>query len=641
MDSVQCEHLVASAAEEERTCPVCLEEIDCARVLDCGHCLCDTCAVRYCRNLLGRRQSSWTATRPNGPVVGPVACPKCRDVSLVGLDSTNSLVGLPETGKLAALVSVCRGFVNNPNLFLGIEEDVAEDDCGVGAAGEVELSDGEGGGIAGEGSLESRLQARLQLAGAELSNLRQEARQLRQEIRAKAMETKGELANGQAQLEPELEQRLAQRLSAAFSGPADRLIRRQEAARMRLEAAWLRLRCLQFARGCYGNGFLSNFAKAWREVAYGSPDVKRAADPKAWDEAALQLRRDSFVIWAVTVARDATKDASAVDSEETVSAAVAEAAAAAASDRSAAAATGLSIPSGVGADGVQKRLVRTKLLWKVGHGGEGPLEFRWPVHANFASDDRIVVCDKNNCRVQVLSLKDGSFLGYMGSGCLKPRRILQAKNGNFYVCDENAACVKVFNSNLEQVGRIGEGLFQCPSGIAETRQGHIVLTDLDHAFVVIISSDTGEIVKKFHTRLADDVYIPSPHFITMDEDDFIVVADSLNNTVKIFDPRGRISGRIRGFKCPRGLALDHRGNLLVVNADTHSVSLFTSLGKHLQQVLKAEDGLSYPMSAAFDKDRRQLLLTQCNVYGRCEVLLYQMDYVDDDFVDEDIVKTAL
>uniref|UniRef100_A0A1I8I3R2 RING-type domain-containing protein n=1 Tax=Macrostomum lignano TaxID=282301 RepID=A0A1I8I3R2_9PLAT len=449
MDPIQCEHLVASAAAEERTCPVCLEEIDCARVLDCGHCMCDTCAVRYCRNLLGRKRPTISSLL----VVGPVACPKCRDVSLVALDSAKSLVGLPETGKLTALVSVCQGFVNNPSLFLGIEEDVTED-C------EEELSDGEGGRITGDGDLEARLQARLQSAGQELSNLRQESRNLRQEIRAQASmaaaETETETENSN---EAEAIDSLVRRLSSIFSGPADRLVRRQEAARLRLEAAWLRLRCLQFARSCYGN---------------------------------------------------------------------------------------------------------------VGRGGEGPLEFRWPVHANFVSNDRVAVCDKNNCRVQLLSLKTGEFIQFMGSGCLKPRRILQSQNGKFYVCDENAACVKVFNEQLELVGRLGDGIFHCPSGIAETRNGHIVLSDLDHAFVVVISPDTGEIVRKFHTRLAGDDYIPSPHFVSLDDDDFILVSDSLNNTVKIFDPRGRISGRIRGFKCPRGLAVDHRGNLLVVNADTHS-----------------------------------------------------------------------
>ncbi|PAA62909.1 hypothetical protein BOX15_Mlig032216g5 [Macrostomum lignano] len=625
MDPIQCEHLVASAAAEERTCPVCLEEIDCARVLDCGHCMCDTCAVRYCRNLLGRKRPTISSLL----VVGPVACPKCRDVSLVALDSAKSLVGLPETGKLTALVSVCQGFVNNPSLFLGIEEDVTED-C------EEELSDGEGGRITGDGDLEARLQARLQSAGQELSNLRQESRNLRQEIRAQASmaaaETETETENSN---EAEAIDSLVRRLSSIFSGPADRLVRRQEAARLRLEAAWLRLRCLQFARSCYGNGFLGNFAEAWRTVASNSAEVKRAADPTAWDDAALQLRRDSFVAWAIAVAKDASKDG-ALDSEETVTAAVAAAAAAAATDRSGAAgATGTLSP--VSAEG-QGRIVQTKLLWRVGRGGEGPLEFRWPVHANFVSNDRVAVCDKNNCRVQLLSLKTGEFIQFMGSGCLKPRRILQSQNGKFYVCDENAACVKVFNEQLELVGRLGDGIFHCPSGIAETRNGHIVLSDLDHAFVVVISPDTGEIVRKFHTRLAGDDYIPSPHFVSLDDDDFILVSDSLNNTVKIFDPRGRISGRIRGFKCPRGLAVDHRGNLLVVNADTHSVSLFTSLGKHLQLVLSARDGLNFPMSAAFDKDRHQLLLTQCNVYGQCEVLLYQMEYLDNEVDD---VKDAI
>ena len=74
--------------------------------------------------------------------------------------------------------------------------------------------------------------------------------------------------------------------------------------------------------------------------------------------------------------------------------------------------------------------------------------------------------------------------------------------------------------------------------------------------------------------------------------------------------------------CPRGVSIDENGNVLVVDSDNHRVVMFDAFGKFLREVLTQLDGLCYPMGLTLNNGK--LLVTQCGFYGGHELRVYQL-----------------
>ncbi|CAC5401314.1 TRIM2_3 [Mytilus coruscus] len=60
---------------------------------------------------------------------------------------------------------------------------------------------------------------------------------------------------------------------------------------------------------------------------------------------------------------------------------------------------------------------------------------------------------------------------------------------------------------------------------------------------------------------------------------------------------------------PRGITIDNKGNVFVVGMNSCNVVVLSPDGKHSKQILSKEDGLDKPTSIYFDKERKQLLVT--------------------------------
>ncbi|XP_074654389.1 E3 ubiquitin-protein ligase TRIM32-like [Tubulanus polymorphus] len=282
-----------------------------------------------------------------------------------------------------------------------------------------------------------------------------------------------------------------------------------------------------------------------------------------------------------------------------------------------------------------KEVWNCELLWHVEGRGEGRAQFDWPVHANFLPSGDVIVCDKNNKRLQILSKNDGKFVRYIGLDCVKPKRVISNPvDGLVYVSDEESNGVKVFNENGSLVNRFGHGLFKYPAGIAVMSNGNVVMCDSERSFITVHSPD-GILINKFCARIFSDVDLPSPHFLCVDEDDNIIVTDSTNNCVKVYNKNGRPLYRFGQGKlnCPRGLCLDLDGNIAIADSDNHRIAVFDPFGKYLRDLLSERDGLQYPMSVEMDDDGR-LVLTQCGFYGRHEVRVYQVSCSDTDNTSE-------
>ena len=147
---------------------------------------------------------------------------------------------------------------------------------------------------------------------------------------------------------------------------------------------------------------------------------------------------------------------------------------------------------------------------------------------------------------------------------------------NIYVAS-SGDCIDVFHSGgikVRTIGRYGrnDGEFNMPCGIfitndlADCKNDRIQKLTLEGAFVL-----------KFYTQ--------NPSAVIVDKDNRIIVAESKKNNVSIFTHNGGLLFTIHGdvagnnqFLCPRGLALDPRGNLHVAAYDSNSIKVFTMEG---------------------------------------------------------------
>jgi len=97
-----------------------------------------------------------------------------------------------------------------------------------------------------------------------------------------------------------------------------------------------------------------------------------------------------------------------------------------------------------------------------GRSGTNYGEFRYPATMDFASDNRIVVVDILNARLQVLT-KEGKFSIQVGEWGVKPGQLFRPKGvvtnerGDMYVSDSYIGLVSVFSDTGKFQGVLGRG----------------------------------------------------------------------------------------------------------------------------------------------------------------------------------------
>ncbi|ELT98473.1 hypothetical protein CAPTEDRAFT_177644 [Capitella teleta] len=268
-------------------------------------------------------------------------------------------------------------------------------------------------------------------------------------------------------------------------------------------------------------------------------------------------------------------------------------------------------------------LVQVRLLAKVSGRGTKLGKFDYPTNATFVHDGSIVVCDKNNKRLQILDAK-GTPQRLLLEGCMKPRRARVCPvDGLLYVSDELASCVRVFTLDGKHVRSIGDTEFQCPAGMAFNSKGHLVLTDSEKCYVYVYKRN-GSLITRFFFKFIKDRNMSNPYFVAVNEDDQIIISDCRNGLVKVFSITGNHLFTIADLVIPRGVCVDPYGNILVAEGDKHRISMYNPYGKFMQYIIdQGQFGLKFPMSLDVNEDG-QLVVTQCGFYDDHEVLLFQL-----------------
>lgn len=76
------------------------------------------------------------------------------------------------------------------------------------------------------------------------------------------------------------------------------------------------------------------------------------------------------------------------------------------------------------------------------------------------------------------------------------------------------------------------------------------------------------------------------------------------------------------LKFPKGISVDNNGNVFVNGCSSENVVVISPDGKQCKQILNDDDGLYNPFGNFFDKDRKQLLVTNATQFA----VVYNISY---------------
>ena len=290
----------------------------------------------------------------------------------------------------------------------------------------------------------------------------------------------------------------------------------------------------------------------------------------------------------------------------------------------------------------QSLLIKSRLKWKVEKQRSDPGELWNPSDIAFLPDNMLVVAeydvsnDRNN-RIQIFDTSGNSY-AIISEEKLQPLGVCIAADGDIAVTDCQEKRIKKYTTSGIFSGEFGKGQFGWPYGIATTSKGQFVVTDAFNDIISIHQPD-GKRMKTFGCSGQQNDQFKNPYHVTVDMYDNIIVSDCGNNCVKIFNLNGQFlyktsnlttatdetcgfKKKSRKLKSPRGVAVDHWGNILVAD-DYGRVSMFSSKGKYIRSVLTEEDTVKFPEGLATNTTG-YLAVTEWNPHNMFAIKVFCM-----------------
>lgn len=289
-------------------------------------------------------------------------------------------------------------------------------------------------------------------------------------------------------------------------------------------------------------------------------------------------------------------------------------------------------------------LFKPKLLWKVEKQRSEVSDLLNPSGIAFQDSGEVVVAeydvlnDKNN-RLRIFN-SSGGIKGMITHPHMKPLGVAINREGQIAITDcEGAKRIKVFTPEGHLHHEIGKGHFGWPYGIVCNSKGQYIVSDTFHDTISIFSRDGKQKIKTFGSSGPEKSQFKNPFHVSVDSHDNIVISDSGNRCVKIFDVRGEfmyISSesyrrpshdivkrqKRRRLKGPRGIAVDIRDNILVAD-DSGKICLFDSSGRYIRNLLTDEDSIKYPEALAANK-QGYLAVTEWNPNNMYAIKIFSM-----------------
>ena len=259
-----------------------------------------------------------------------------------------------------------------------------------------------------------------------------------------------------------------------------------------------------------------------------------------------------------------------------------------------------------------------KTLTSFGSEGTGPGQFNYPWGVAVNKDGEMAVSDWDNNRVQVFST-EGRFLcsfGEQGTGdgqFHRPLGLTYDRDGNLLVVDSKNHRIQQFSRTgqfMRTFGATGElgGKLNSPHGISTSPEGNIIVADNGNKRVVVFSAEV-HILLTLHSDQLDPLHCISHgnrYFVSDFNGDCIKVFSDQGDFLYQFGREGTEDG---DFCSPMCLAVDKSGRLVVCDSDNNRIQLFQLDGTFCCKFGR-KPSMNHPFSVAVFSDGK-FAVTQC------------------------------
>ena len=192
---------------------------------------------------------------------------------------------------------------------------------------------------------------------------------------------------------------------------------------------------------------------------------------------------------------------------------------------------------------VTKFTLEGQFIASVGSRGSGRLQFNTPCAIAYNdTNNKVYVCDTHNHRITILNLDltfHGSF-GSKGSETGKfndPFGISVDSRGNVLVADYSNSRIQVFDASGRYLSSITHTTpkqkLQGPVSVSVGPDDCVYVVQQIYSRVSIFNQ-TGKYIKSFGKRGDKDGEFSDPYAITVNDEGYVYVSDTLNNRIQVF-----------------------------------------------------------------------------------------------------------
>ncbi|HEY9898507.1 MAG TPA: protein kinase [Pantanalinema sp.] len=192
----------------------------------------------------------------------------------------------------------------------------------------------------------------------------------------------------------------------------------------------------------------------------------------------------------------------------------------------------------------------------------------------------------------------------------QPRGIVFDASRHLLVADTDNGRIQVFDEERRFLRAIRpqqmQETFRFPRALALSPQGILYVTDdMDYRIYKLDSAGRQLNVWKRERTSEESPSVPGRLFIA--PNGHLLLSEPNNHRVLVFDANEKqigVLGRERGLQSPGGLALDHRGNILVLDFGTSCIQVFGSRGELVKTVGRRGNGpgeFSIPREITLDR----------------------------------------
>ena len=254
----------------------------------------------------------------------------------------------------------------------------------------------------------------------------------------------------------------------------------------------------------------------------------------------------------------------------------------------------------------------------------------------YVFNNQIYVSDTANHRVVVFDYNGHYVRKFGDTGNEKTRLVypygIVVIGNEVYVVDAGLMKVAVFDQGGNFKRYFGEKALVHPVDVVFYRN-KLYFTDVGRQQVVVVDLSGKEVMSigKYGRSGGGEFYYPNG--LTVAPDGRILVADTNNSRLQVFDASGKFLEMWTGdlvkregyFAAPSSVAIDKKGNVYVADALCQRVSVLDPKGKLIYGVTQVgrpeeNDALSLPTGVCID-DKQRLYVAE---YGNSRVVVYDL-----------------